>query len=224
MKKFTLMMIAGLFALAGTVQAQEKQPLIADNIELANGATTDLVIKLDYETTETVCGVNFSLYLPDGVLLDGFESKAAQDDAKASALKKACDLGEDGVWGEDATAGWLSVKQKADGGLLFVLIDQDDQTPFVSTKANLVTVKLKAIADVKGSGKISTIGITNDKSISLDRGNLADYTFGINQSSEGINDIQSADASAPAYNLQGVRVNANAKGIIIRDGKKQIVK
>ncbi len=33
-----------------------------------------------------------------------------------------------------------------------------------------------------------------------------------------------ADADAPAYNVAGMRVNANAKGIIIRNGKKYVVK
>ena len=33
-----------------------------------------------------------------------------------------------------------------------------------------------------------------------------------------------ADADAPAYNVAGMRVNANAKGIIIRNGRKVIVK
>ena len=41
-----------------------------------------------------------------------------------------------------------------------------------------------------------------------------------------IENIESAeaDADAPAYNVAGMRVNANAKGIIIRNGRKVIVK
>ncbi len=224
MKKFTLMMIAGLFAFAGNVSAQQKTAIVAEDITIGNGETAEVVLKLDYETTETVCGINFSFYLPDGIILDGFDSKEAMLDGKASALKKACDLGEDGIWGEDANKGWMSVKAKADGGLLFVLIDQDDQTPFVSTHAQLVAIKLKAIAEVSNAtGKVTQIAISNESSVSLDLNNIAEVTFGINVS-DGINDIQSAEDLAPAYNLQGVRVNSNAKGLIIRDGKKMVVK
>ena len=218
------MMMAGLFALAGSVQAQKKVVLTAEDIQIANGETAELVIKMDYDTEETIVGTNFSVSFPDGVVLNGFNSKEEMLAGKASALKKACSLGDDGVWGEEASSGWLSVKGKTDGGILFVIIDQDDKTPFVSTKAKVVTLTLKAIDDVIGSGKIYDISLSNDQDKSPDLGNIEDYEFGINKTSEGINDILSADSNAPAYNLQGVRVNAAAKGVIIRDGKKMMVK
>lgn len=231
MKKFTLLMVAGLFALTGS--AQELTPITADDFTIANGETKDLAVKLNYELeagADALCGGNFSLYLPDGLLLSGFDTKEAQDKAKASALKKYCNVEvEGGVWGEDASNGFVAVKQKNDGGLLFVLIDNDDQVPFVkTTDAILCTISLKAIADVKGTGKISGQGLTNVKSKSVGMVNGAsifgDYEFAINGENDGINDIQAADATAPAYNLQGVRVNNAAKGVIIREGKKMIVK
>ena len=223
MKAFKLTMMAAMFAFASAAMAQKLDVLKVDPITVANGEEAELVINMDYDNdAETVVGLNFSLYLPDGILLKGFDTKEAQDAAKASALKKACDLGDDGIWGEDADAGWLSVKQKADGGLLFVLIDQDDKTPFETTKAAAVTVKIHAVADVAATGTINTIGMSNDNNISIERGNINDVTFAIN-GTDGINDIKSSDATAPAYNLQGIRVN-NAKGLIIRDGKKMVVK
>ena len=66
--------------------------------------------------------------------------------------------------------------------------------------------------------------MSNDDNKSIELGNINDVTFSINGSSVGINDIKSAEATAPAYNLQGVRVNSAAKGVIIRDGKKMVVK
>lgn len=65
--------------------------------------------------------------------------------------------------------------------------------------------------------------MSNEDNKSIELGNINDVTFSINGSSVGINDIKSAEATAPAYNLQGIRVN-NAKGLIIRDGKKMVVK
>ena len=224
MKAFKLTMMAAMFAFASAAVAQDKLDVLkVDPITVANGEEAELVINMDYDNAaETVVGLNFSLYLPDGILLKGFDTKEAQDAGKASALKKACDLGEDGIWGEDASTGWLSVKQKADGGLLFVLIDQDDKTPFETTKATAVTVKIHAVADVAATGSITTIGMSNDDNKSIELGNINDVTFAIN-GTDGINDIKSSDATAPAYNLQGIRVN-NAKGLIIRDGKKMVVK
>lgn len=233
MKKFTLILVAGLFALAGSVQAQKLTPITADDLTIANGETKDLVVKLNYELeagADALCGGNFALYLPDGILLSAFDSKEAQDAATAKKLKGCCTVEvENGVWGSDADDGYVSVKQKTDGGILFVLIDQDDQVPFVkTTDAILCTISLKAIADVTGTAKIAGQGLTNVKSVSVGMKDGAsifeDYDFAINGSDQGINDLNAADTTAPAYNLQGVRVNANAKGIIIRDGKKQIVK
>ena len=166
----------------------KKQVLKVDDVAIKKGETANLVIYMDYETTETVCGINFSLYLPDGILLDGFDTQEAQDAAKASALKKACDLGDDGVWGEDATSGWLSVKQKTDGGLLFVLIDQDDKTPFVSTKAKVLTIKIKAIDDVSATGTISGIAISSVNNVSLDLDNIANTEFEVGAGGKG--DVQ----------------------------------
>lgn len=225
MKKFTLTLMAAMLAFASTAIAQKKVVLTVDDISVANGEEAELVVKMDYETTETVVGLNFSLYLPDKILLKGFDTKEAQDGAKASALKKACDLGEDGIWGEDVSSGWLSVKQQTDGGLLFAFIDQDDMTEFESTKAPVITINVHAVAEVENvEGYIKAIALTNDDNVSLDLNNIEDVVFVINPILDGINEVKSADAISPAYNLQGVRVNDAAKGLIIRDGKKTVVK
>jgi len=225
MKKFTLLMVAGLFALAGSIQAQEmKKSLIAEDITIKAGETAELVINIDYEAPGVVAGTNFSVSFPDGLILDGFNSKDEMLAAKTKALKKACSIDEENnPWGENGDDSFIyDLKGKADGGLLFILIDSD-QTPFVSTHCKLITLKVKALQDIEGTGKIYGIGFTSPSSESLDLGKLEDYEFGVN-TTQGINDIKAADATAPAYNLQGVRVNNAAKGVIIRDGKKMVVK
>ena len=224
MKKITLTLMAAMLAFASTAMAQKKVVLTANDIQVANGEEADLVVSMDYETTEDVVGLNFSLYLPDGILLKGFDTKEAQDAGKASALKKACDLGEEGIWGEDVSTGWFSVKQQADGGLLFAFIDQDDKTPFESTKAPVITINVHAVADVVGTGSITAIALSNDAAVSLDLNNIADVVFGVNETPVGINEMKWAEATAPTYNLQGVRVSKAAKGLLIRDGKKKFVK
>ena len=229
-------MVAGLFALAGSVQAQELTPLTTDDLTIANGETKQILVKLNYELEEgavPLCGANFSLYLPDGVLLAAFDSKEDQTNAKAKKLNSNCDVEdvENGVWSaDDADNGFVSITPKTDGGLLFIIMDQSkDRTPYTKTvDAVLCSISLKAIADVTGTGKIGGQGLTNINSVSVGMKNgssiFGDCTFAVNGEGQGINDIQAADATAPAYNLQGVRVNNAAKGIIIREGKKMIVK
>ena len=237
MKKFTLMLVAGLFAFIGGAQAQKLTPITADDFTIANGETKDLVVKLNYELEEgadALCGANFSLYLPDGIILGSFDTKEAQDASSAKNLKKNCTVEdvENCVWSEDdADNGFVSITQKADGGLLFIIMDQStDQTPYTKTvDATLCTISLKAVADVTGTAKIGGQGLTNVKSVSVGMKDGAsifgDCEFAINGGDgQGINDIFAAESNAPAYNLQGIRVNNAAKGLIIRDGKKQIVK
>ena len=207
--------------------AQEKVILSADDINVADGEESVISVKINFDGEETLCGANFSLQLPDGLLLKGFDTKAAQDAAKASALKKACELDEDaGVWGEDGDMGWVSVKQKTDGGLLFVIIDQDDKTPFETTNGVVININVHAVGDVKGQGKLYAIALTDIENHSVLLNQIADFSFGVNEAgvTVGINEIQAAGNNAPVYNLQGVRVNENAKGLLIRDGKKFIVK
>ena len=232
MKKFTLLMVAGLFALAGSVQAQELTPITADDLTIANGETKDLVIKLNYELeagAPALCGANLAIYLPDGIVFNGFDSQEAFANAKASALKKAVSIDEDGVYGDDVDDGFINkATLKTDGGVLIVIIDQDDKTPFQkSADVTLCTIALKALADVKGTATISQQALTNVNNVSVGMKDgesmFGEFVFGINQETVGINEIQTAGSEAPAYNLQGMRVN-NAKGLIIRDGKKMIVK
>ena len=223
MKKFTLILFAGLFALVG-VQAQEKQSYFkANDVALAEDGTGTLEVFIDYETTETVVGWNLSLYLPDGVKIATktvYDEDLDEDVEVFDVTAKGDDYSN-----SNAMANALDIKAKADGGYLFVCIDQKNQREMKNTQGKILTIPLVAPSkDFAGEGLIKNIGMTSAGSISLELGKIADVTFRVGGSSEGINDIQAADATAPAYNLQGVRVNANAKGVIIRDGKKTIVK
>jgi hypothetical protein len=227
MKAFKLTMMAAMLAFASTAMAQDVVTLTAasDLLDFKAGETKELVINLNYETTAELCGANFSLMLPDGIILDGFADKDAMLAAKKKALAKACSIDEeDNPWGEDGDDSFFyDIKGKTDGGLLFILMDSD-KTPFVSTKCKLVTITLKALEDVVGVGKIYAIAYTDTDNVSVGLGELADSEFGINKDVvTGINEVMSAETTAPAYNLQGIRVN-NAKGLIIRDGKKMVVK
>ena len=179
----TMLAMMLLFLTTGATSAMADNVVVlkADPVTVANGEEAEIEVKMDYTTEKTLVGLSFSLYLPDGILLKGFDTKEAQDAARASALKKAFDIFyEEGIWGEDGTAGWLAVKPQVDGGLQITLIDQDDKTPFVKTHAPVISVYVHAVADVANvNGTINGIKLTDNENNTID--NIADVTFGINK-------------------------------------------
>ncbi len=225
MKKFKLMMMAGLLAFAGSAMAQGLKVISAEDVTLADDGTGVISVNLDYTTTETVVGYNFSLMLPEGIAADSKSGKWAPAVTLSDAIHPLLYDSNADDYTASATKAALQIKDKTDGGLLFVWIDQAEALPLLSLQGELMSIKIKA-ADgfTGGEAKIYLAGVTSDKNVSLDLGNIADVTFSIIGTTVGINDVKSADATAPAYNLQGVRVNESAKGLIIRDGKKTIVK
>ena len=228
MKKFTLMLVAGLFALAGSVQAQGNVLISAENTAFGEDGTADLVLKIACPTSETLVGYNFSLSLPDGV--KGANAKTGKETSTGKVTTASVTLNNDIhplLWSdddEDYTVDpktQLQLKDKTDGGYLFIWIDQAKKIPLKANEGVLLTIKLtKAEGFTSGNAKIYDIALSNAASVGI-AGD--DVPFVIGDAESGINDIQSADATAPAYNLQGIRVN-NAKGLIIRDGKKMVVK
>lgn len=221
MKAFKLLMMAGLMAFASSAQAQQ-QFFNANDVALDENGKGTLEVFMDYETTETVVGWNLSLYLPDGVTI---ATKTVYDED----LDENVEVFDVTAKGDDysnsnAMANALDIKTKTDGGYLFVCIDQKNKRAMKNTHGKIISIPLIAPnKDFSGEGMIKTIGMTSDQNVSLELGNIADINFQIGGGTDGINDIQSAEATAPAYNLQGIRVN-NAKGLIIRDGKKMVVK
>ena len=215
MKKFTLMMVAGLFALAGSVQAQVKCFYTDPVINFAAGATeADMVVSIDYEAGDEKVGCwQFEIVFPEGIapIYDADEEEwlgEVSTDTNTKRLAK----------------GGLNITKKADGNYLVLGFDTKGNQEMVSTHGTLCTIKISGSSEIQGTGKIVNSALSNLNDQSINKGNLADFEFGINQEVEGINDLQVAESNAPAYNLQGVRVNSAAKGLIIRDGKKMIVK
>lgn len=222
MKKFTLLMVAGLFALAGSVKAQKKVIFTAEDVTFGEDLKGNLEVFMNYETTETVAGWNFSLYIPDGVTI-GTKLVENEDTGEMEETYDYTAKGND-YSNSAKMANNMKIEKKTDGGYLFVCI-ASDQTPMKNTQGKILTLPLVASSsEVSGQGKITTLGMTSDKSVSLELGNIEEVVFAVGNGEDGINDIQAADATAPAYNLQGIRVNSNAKGVIIRDGKKMVVK
>ena len=221
MKAFKLMMMAGMMAFATAASAQGTITCLTAEDVSFEGAKANLVVNMDYETTYDIVSWGFSLYLPDGVAVAGEEELGEfyADNATLGTDTNARAIISNGI----------KLKVKEDGGMM-VLGYSMSNAPMKSTHGMLCTIELSGSKDINGNGtlkdiSVATVGESGD-AISLDQGKLAEVTFKVNDggSAVGINDINAAETSAPAYNLQGVRVNGNAKGLIIRDGKKMVVK
>lgn len=208
MKTVKLMIMMCLLSLATSMQAQKKTVLTASDLVIANGETADLVISINYPTTEQVTVWDFKLYLPEGI------------EFSKSRLSKSCDVSDETHDGDIAND-CLTVSKASDGGYLFVWVDQEENTPMTSTTGKLVTVSLKATADVKGEGQIKDIHLSNKAAEALDLNNIADVTFMVNGDT-GISSVlmDATTADKKAYNLAGQRVGKDFKGIVIQNGKK----
>lgn len=224
-------MMAGLMAFATAANAQGKVTITAADLTIESGKSANLEIMLDYDTEEILAGYNFSLYLPEGVTV-GRSTLDASVTIPASATDvypviKYMEYDEELDEEVEKTAtpkSLLKITEKTDGGILFVWIDDTyGKTPLANKKGLLMRVNIKADGVVDGIGFIKNVGFTNTENVSVDLGNLEGSQFVINPSTDGITEIQNIHNDTPAYNLQGIRVN-NAKGLIIRDGKKMVVK
>ena len=232
MKAFKLTMMAAMLAFAGTAMAQGKVTITAADLTIETGKTANLEIMLDYDTEEILAGYNFSLYLPEGVTPGRSTLEAsvtipanATDVYPVITYMEYDEEADEEVKKTAAPKSLLKITEKTDGGILFVWIDDTyGKTPLANKKGLLMRVNIKADGVVDGKGYIKNVGFSNTDNVSVDLGNLEGSEFVINPSStDGINEIQTINTDAPAYNLQGIRVN-NAKGLIIRDGKKMVVK
>ena len=187
LKKTLLTLVALLAVTTGAWADDKKVVLKVDPITVAKGTEAEIEVKMDYTAEKTLVGLSFSLYLPDGILLKGFDTKEAQDAAKASALKKAFDINfTTGLWGaEEGAVGWFSVKQTTDGGFLINIIDQDEKTAFVNTHAPVISVYVHAVADVANvNGTINGITLTDNANNSVEQGNIADVLIPFNATAQ----------------------------------------
>ena len=229
MKAFRLMMMAGLLAIAGAAHADEVTVFTADDVKTADDGSFELVVKMDFETTETLVGWNLNLMLPEGVIFNSEKQTLGQQ-------KKCVILSEeihptynyDPEIDDDVDyQSMLDFKKRVDGGYQLVWID-DNKCPLVSTHGKLLTIKLKAEDPaMTGTGKIYGIGLSNNSDqgfATFGKGDtIADVVFGINEDTTGINEVKNAsEENGAIYNLGGQRVEKAAKGLFIQNGKKYV--
>jgi hypothetical protein len=203
-------MLSVLFA--GNVMAQK---LTVENISVDAGDVNDLVIGI--ETPEAVQAAQFTIVLPEGlsVEMDG-------EDYIVDALLD----GADGIMPKRNTT--VTATKKDDG---IQIVAFNTKNVFTATSGNFVVISVEAAEGLE-EGTIFNCKLVDIKAGSIDgttvvpAGEFSDVAFqvGIGVVPTGINSLNAADSNAPVYNLAGQQVGKNYKGIVVKNGKKAIVK
>jgi hypothetical protein len=208
MKKYILMLSVFF---AGHVMAQK---LTVENIKVDAGDVNDLVVGID--APEAVQAVQFSLVIPEGasVEMDG-------EDYIADPL-----LEGDGIMPKRNSQ--VQASKKDDGSILIVAFNT--KGVFTDATGNFVTISIEG--DAAADGKTLSCKLTDIKAGSLvdgtvvSAGEFADVPFqiGVGVVPTGINSLNAEDSENASFNLAGQKVGKNYKGIVVKNGKKAIVK
>lgn len=210
MKKFILM-LSVLFA--GNVMAQK---LTVENISVDKTEGGELYIGIEAENP--VQAVQFTLVLPEGlsIMMEGESYYADPLPSKSGGIMPRSN-------------NTVKVTPK-DEGLQIVAFNTDG--PFLAAAGNFALITLEADASL-AEGTVLDCKMVDIKAGSLDAdkkvvpaGEFSDVSFqiGIGVVPTGINSLNAADSNAPVYNLAGQQVGKNYKGIVVKNGKKAIVK
>jgi hypothetical protein len=200
MNKIKLFFVGMAALVCGNVMAQK---ITAQNVTIAPGATADLAFSI--ESNSPAALAEFELALPEGLSVD----------------QKNYDEGA--IWNDGHGA---SVKTKKKSGNTYVLVMSQDGEEFTEASGLLITLKLSAAADMAQGEyqiKMEKINLTsldakqmNTVEEDVIKVTVADPT--------GINGLNAAENEIPAYNLAGQKVDKNYKGIVVKSGKKSLVK
>ena len=68
------------------------------------------------------------------------------------------------------------------------------------------------------------INLTNLKAEQINSAENETGTIKVTVAATGINSLNADDSNEPAFNLAGQKVGKNYKGIVVKNGKKTIVK
>ena len=196
MKTIKNLMLAAMVLFAGNAMAQS---LSAAPVTLTDGTG---VLDVQFESTEEMTGAQFNLTLPSGISI-------AYDNEEDDYIYKA-------------QKGYnVNFNDGKDAQTKIVIISRKNKNVAALTSGTtLITITLSATEGATGNATIS--GITFAKSGASVDGN-ADFNVAISAST-GINALNADDSNEPAFNLAGQKVGKNYKGIVVKNGKKAIVK
>lgn len=217
MKKFFTLIAAVAMAASVNAQTLINYPTSQDGITLG-GTCTATSVKIHVNVDKLDCLKFANGYTTDGVINDNVMTLTVDGGFKAGDVVTIA--GAVSVNAEEA--------ETKTGAVAIFTGEKDAAANVLYTTENFVNGKVSA-----DDPKDYTYTLTEDATVlKLGRKggtgtNITKLTV-VRGGATGINsavaEVESADADAPAYNLAGQKVGANAKGIIIKDGKKYIRK
>jgi hypothetical protein len=202
MKTLKLFFVGMAALVCSNVMAQK---LTAADVTVPQGATADLVISV--ESNEAASLAEFELKLPEGFTID-------LDSYDAGA-----------IWSRTHE---VTLSKKKKSGNIYVLVMSKQADVFNPASGTLITLKLTADAELAVKDYVIDmlkINLTSDEAVQMN--SEADEKGTINvtvTSATGINSLNAEDSNEPAFNLAGQQVSKNYKGIVVKNGKKAIVK
>ena len=204
MKKIKLFAAVVAAMIYGNVSAQT---ITASDVEIEAGGTANVTFTITSETKAALA--EFELTLPTGIsiVFDEDEDDYVYELGSAMTVKT-----------HSAT-----IKQK-ESGAYYVLVMNTSGKEFKAESGDYLTVTLKASDDAAtGEAKMEKILL-----VALDESKMntvTEATFAVTVGgATGINGINADDSNEPAYNLAGQKVGKNYKGILVKNGKKTLVK
>ncbi|MBO4718333.1 MAG: hypothetical protein J5658_00535 [Prevotella sp.] len=207
MKTIKNILIAAMALFAGSAMAQS---LSADKVEIAEGATeAELVV--NFESDVDVTGLQFTLTLPEGITV--------KKTGRAYAFSYPAESTDYNYKAPD-----FKVK---DDGLIVIMQRYDSSCPALESPIGLISFTLSVAEGAKsGMATISDQVFTN-KGTNY-KGPFEAVQFAIqigdDDPTTGINGLNAEESNEPAFNLAGQQVGKNYKGIVVKNGKKAIVK
>lgn len=215
MKKIIIPMLLCLMT-ASTAMAQATDIETSDNIIYVEPATVDAgttaTLSICMKNSAAIRGFQFDMYLPDGV--------TAKKNSKGRYI---CSFNSNRL--EEGDEHTLTLGGQEDGSIRFLCGSQYEET-FTGTEGEIATIQVDIAADLaSGSYPIQL------KDMKLTETNISKYyehelveTMLTVSSATGINSVNVIDTDAPAYNLQGQRVQAAQKGLYIVNSRKVVIK
>ncbi len=225
MKKIILSLVA-LLATAGTAMAQN--PVITvEDVAIENGKGT-VVVKFQFDKDDYYGNFQMDFLFPEGI--------TATTSGRNSVKADATSMDGFSLSGSTTTLDQeKDAKDKNYGKTVtrFAAVNTDGYA-LIGTSGTLFSFPITVAETVTGPVTCTLNNITispaikysDDKPTGDDKLQLTapDVTFSLTGITTGISAIGAEQSQAPAYTLDGQRTAGAKRGIIIREGKKMVVK
>ncbi|MDO5525085.1 MAG: hypothetical protein Q4F85_03265 [Prevotella sp.] len=249
MKKiFTLIAVAMMAVSGAMAQTQKTEIYIYDGSSVADGSGTKVelnAITMTYTMGETASDLTWKSNAGTAKATNlANEEIEFTHYIQANGANGRTDLLK------NTNCAYFKFEPKYDGTLQIMVTNVDtgkeicaaEHKDGVSTPLPVKVLSGNEWKEISGNSKLSDNGVTEkyEGFVNIDvkaggvftyclngsKGRIMGFSYIYTETADGIADINADvnDANAPAYNLAGQRVNANAKGLIIKNGKKYVNK